>query len=103
MSLERKATKYQDLVPTMQGQMVAALAISSCGCKCFPVMSVRNMLTALGIAGRERKTAAHKFRERLERASCLVWNRWEARSQEKMGRDLLSLPDHQLEDVLVQG
>lgn len=89
------ATKYQDLVQQWRGKGWQVWLFSvefdyrgsseQCGW---------NMLTALGIAGREMKAAARSLVETAERASCWLWN-----SQEKMGSDWLT---YTLEGIMVE-
>ena len=75
---ERKATKYQDLVYQCRYKgWQAWLFPVEVGCRGFPAQSVWNTLTALGISGRERKTAVRRLGEAAERASCWLWNRRE--------------------------
>lgn len=75
---ERKTTKYLNLVQQCRDKGGQTwLFPVEVGCRGFPAQSVWRMLTALGIAGRERKTAARRLGEAAERASCWLWNRRE--------------------------
>ncbi len=57
------------------------------GCRGFPAQSVWRMLTAIGVTGKERKTAAHRMGEAAERASCWLWSRREELSWKPGGGD----------------
>lgn len=75
---ERKATKYQDLVEQCRAKgWQTWLFPVEVGCRGFPAQSAWKTLTALGIAGRERKAAVRRLGEAAERASCWLWNRRE--------------------------
>lgn len=75
---ERKATKYQDLVEQCRAKgWQTWLFPVEVGCRGFPAQSVWKTLTALGLAGRERKVAIRRLGEAAERASCWLWSRRE--------------------------
>ncbi|XP_057673103.1 uncharacterized protein LOC130904394 [Corythoichthys intestinalis] len=75
---ERKATKYQDLILQCKEKgWQAWLFPMEVGCRGFPAQSVWKTLTALGIAGRERRAAIRRLGEAAERASCWLWSRRE--------------------------
>lgn len=62
---ERKATKYHDLVQQCRNkEWQAWLFPVEISCRGFLAQSVRELLTALGIAGRQRKTAVCMLGER---------------------------------------
>ena len=91
-AFERKSAKYQDLLHDCRGKgWQAWLFPVEVGCRGFPAQSVWRMLTAIGVTGRERKTAARRMGEAAERASCWLWSRREEISWklgELMGSDL---------------
>lgn len=73
---KRKANKYQDLgQQCMDKGSLAWLFPVEVGWRVFPVHSVWKIITALGIAGGKKKTAAGKLEEAVERISCWIWNR----------------------------
>ncbi|XP_066299893.1 uncharacterized protein [Branchiostoma lanceolatum] len=75
---ERKKNKYQDLLQECRDKgWQAWLFPIEIGCRGFPAQSVWKMMTALGIAGKDRKTAIRRMGEAAERASCWLWNRRE--------------------------
>ncbi|XP_026059304.1 uncharacterized protein LOC113043970 [Carassius auratus] len=75
---ERKATKYQDLVEQCRAKgWQTWLFPIEVRCRGFPAQSVWKTLTALGIAGRERKAAVRRLGEATERASGWLWSRRE--------------------------
>ena len=87
-AFERKSTKYQDLLHDCRAKgWQAWLFPVEVGCRGFPAQSVWRMLTAIGITGRERKTAARRMGEAAERASCWLWNRREELSWKPGGGD----------------
>ncbi|XP_076155564.1 uncharacterized protein LOC143138951 [Alosa pseudoharengus] len=71
---ERKSLKYQDLIMDCKDKgWQAWLFPVEVGCRGFPAKSMWSVLTALGISGKERKTAVRRIGEAAERASCWVW------------------------------
>ena len=70
-AFEWKSAKYQDLLHDCRGGgWQAWLFPVEGGCRGFPVPSGWRMLTAIGMTGKERKTAARRMGEAAERASC---------------------------------
>lgn len=87
-AFKRKSTKYQDLLHDCRGKgWQAWLFPVEVSCRGFPAQSVWRMLTAIGITGRERKTAARRIGEAAERASCWLWSRREELSWKPGGGD----------------
>lgn len=85
---ERKRAKYQDLLHDCRGKgWQAWLFPVEVGCRGFPAQSVWSMLTAIGMTGKERKTAARRMGEAAERASCWLWSRREELSWKPGGGD----------------
>ncbi|KAK0152385.1 hypothetical protein N1851_006099 [Merluccius polli] len=83
---ERKATKYQDLVQQCRDKgWQAWLFPVEVGCMGFPAQSVWNTLTALGIRGRERKTAAR--RSMSTRGILALWTTLLHHKDEDAGKD----------------
>ncbi|XP_066271283.1 uncharacterized protein [Branchiostoma lanceolatum] len=75
---ERKKNKYQDLLQECRDKgWQSWLFPIEIGCRGFPAQSVWKMMTALGIAGKDRKVAIRRMGEAAERASCWLWNRRE--------------------------
>ena len=71
---ERKLSKYEDLLAECrkQGWKTWNFPVEV-GCRGFPAQTVWRMFSALGITGKNRRTAVQKISQTAERASCWVW------------------------------
>lgn len=73
---ERKATKYAELMEECRRKGWSTwLFPVEVGCRGFPAASVWKMFTALGITGRNRKTAVQAVSSAAEKASSWIWLR----------------------------
>jgi hypothetical protein len=75
---ERKTSKYADLVRRCREEGWRTWFFTvEVGCRGFPGHSVWKLLTAIGLTGRRKKTAARKLGEAAERASFWLWHKRE--------------------------
>ena len=73
---ERKAAKYAELMEECRRKGWSTwLFPVEVGCRGFPAASVWKMFTALGITGRNRKTAVQAVSSAAEKASSWIWLR----------------------------
>jgi hypothetical protein len=71
---ERKRAKYDNLLAEcrQQGWQTWNFPIEV-GCRGFPAQSLWRMFSALGVTGRQRRSAVQNISKAAERASCWVW------------------------------